>query len=349
MRPRAATRAASRSLRPVAIAAVGALLMLPLAACGNEDGNASASAACEKGFNEDITLLVPYSPGGGFDTWARLMAPKLEKYLDGDGQVVVENQDGGGGMRAVYETNAAEADGSTIIFTEPGYITVNQVLGRTESDFDVRDLTYLGQVTADPQVFAVSGDSDVNTIEDLANASPIKHAAQDISPIETITYATYGVDADFVLHDGTSEAVLSVRRGDTDATVISLSSILEFLKSGDLKPILYLGTEEITPDLIGYEELKGVETAESTGHPELNEVLEQHRVLAAPPNLPDCVKDAYGKALADTLADKDFQAEAEKAELRIVPTDAEDAEAMVDKTAETFEKYEDTLSKALAG
>jgi tripartite-type tricarboxylate transporter receptor subunit TctC len=329
--------------------ALAALLFAPLAACGNDDTNESAEQACESGFDEDITLLVPYSPGGGFDTWARLIAPSMEKHLEGDAEIVVENQDGGGGMRAVYEVNAAEPDGTTLIFTEPGYITVNQVLERTESDFDVRDLTYLGQVTSDPQVFAVSGDSDIDTIEELAAASPIKHAAQDISPIETITYEEYGVDADYVLHEGTSEAVLAVRRGDTDATVISLSSILEFLKSGDLKPILYLGTEEITPDLVGAEELQGVETAESTGHPELNEVLEQHRVLAAPPDLPDCMRDAFSKALADTLADEEFVAKAEEAELRVVATGADDAQSMVDNTADTFEEYKDTLANAVEG
>ena len=349
MRPWEATHEGWKALRPLAVAAVGAVLIGPLAGCGNGTGGTSATANCEEGFNEDITLLVPYSPGGGFDTWARLMAPKLEEYLEGNGEVVVENQDGGGGMRAVYEVNAAEPDGTTIIFTEPGYITVNQVLGRTESDFDVRNLTYLGQVTSDPQVFAVAGDSDIDTIDELADASPIQHAAQDISPIETITYATYGVEAQYVLHEGTSEAVLAVRRGDTDATVISLSSILEFLKSGDLKPILYLGTEEISPDLIGYEQLEGVETAESTGHPELNEVLEQHRVLAAPPGLPACVKDAYEAALADTLADEEFQTQVQEAELRIVSTNAEDAQAMVEKTADTFEEYRDTLSEAVEG
>lgn len=327
------------------------LLLFGLAGCGGAQtgsgGTAAGAADCEGYPSEDIRLFVPYSPGGGFDAWSRLMAPYIAKYLGGDVDVVVENLPGGGGMRAVNQIYSAPPDGSTIIYTEPGYISVNQILGRTGEGFDLRNLTYLGQVTADPQVFAVAADSEFDSIEDLAGQS-IKHAAQDISPIETITYSAYGVNADYILHEGTSEVVLSIRRGDTDVTVASLSSILEFLKGGELKPIFYIGTEEITPDLLGYEQLKGTPTAADTGHPELAEVLEQHRVLAAPPDVPECIKNKLADALAKTLVDPEFEAKAEEAELRIVPGTAEEAADTVTKTLETFQKYKETLEERLS-
>jgi tripartite-type tricarboxylate transporter receptor subunit TctC len=325
------------------------LLSVALAACGGSGGaaqGAGGSKECASFPSKDIKFVVPYSAGGGFDTWARLMAPGLKKHLGGKANVIVENQPGGGGMRAVNQVFSAPADGSTIIFTEPGYIAVNQILGRTAGKFDITKMTYLGQATADPQVFAVAGKSAVSSLEDL-KAKPIKHAGQDISPIETITYGAYGVKAKYILHEGTSEVVLSVRRGDSDATVVSLSSILPFLESGDLKPILYVGTEEITPQLIGYEQLKNTPTAADGGHPELNEVLEQHRVVAAPPNLPGCVKDKLADALAKTLADADFKAKATAAELRVVPATADEAAATVAKTVSTFRQYKATLESAL--
>jgi tripartite-type tricarboxylate transporter receptor subunit TctC len=324
-----------------------------LAGCGNnsEAGEeravgAAANDQCENYPSKDVRLLVPYKAGGGFDAWARLIAPVLEEKLGGKGNVVVENQPGGGGMRAVNQVFSAEPDGSTIVYTEPGYIAVNQVLGDTPSGFDVTKLTYLGQVTADPQVFAVRADSAVNSVEDLAGRQ-VKHAGQDISPIETITYEAYGVKADYILHEGTSDVVLAVQRGDADAAVASLSSILDFLKSGDLKPILYIGVEEITPDLLGYEQLKGVATAADTGHPELNQVLEQHRVLAAPPGLPDCIRTKLADALGETLADPEFVERATEADLRIVHGTADEATDTVAKTYSTFEEYKSTLEAAL--
>jgi tripartite-type tricarboxylate transporter receptor subunit TctC len=328
-------------------------LPLALAACGGDADTDSTTAAgseeCDAYPSEEITLLVPYAPGGGFDAWARLLAPFLEENLGGEVPVRVENQAGGGGMRAINTVYSAPPDGTTLVFTEPGYIAVNQILGNVEEGFDLTDLTYLGRTTADPQVFVVSAESDIDTIEDLVAASPVNHAGQDISPIETITYDAYGVEADYILHEGTSDVVLSVRRGDSDVSVVSLSSILSFMESGDVKPILYLGTEEITPDLIGFEQLEGVQTAAETGHPELADVLEQQRVLLTAPETPDCIADQLEEALATTLADEEFLALAEEAGLRVVPADAEATEAFVSDTVETFEEYRDVIEAETQG
>lgn len=319
-----------------------------LAACGQDEGGDSSASSedCENYPSEDISLVVPYAPGGGFDAWARLMAPYLAEHLGGTVDVQVENIEGGGGMRAVNQVYAAPPDGTTIIFTEPGFMSVNQVLGRAE-DFDVREMTYLGQTTVDPQLFTVSPDSGIASIEDLA-AQPVNHAAQDISPVETITYDAYGVGAEYILHEGTAETVLAIQRGDADVTVTSLSSILEYIRSGDLQPILFLGTEDITPDLLGYEELQDVATVSETGHPELAEALEQFRVLAAPPDLPECMTTALAQALSDTLSDTEFEAEAEDANLRVIPAGADETQQRVTQTYETFLEYSDTLESAIS-
>ncbi len=314
------------------------------AAESDDAGSAAESEACESYPVEDVSLIVPYAPGGGFDTWARLMAPYLSEYLGAN--VQVENIEGGGGMRAVNQVYAAPPDGSTIIFTEPGFMSVNQVLGRA-GDLDVRNMTYLGQTTVDPQVFTVAPDSGIESIEDLAR-QPVNHAAQDISPIETITYDAFGVDAEYILHEGTAETVLAIQRGDADVTVTSLSSILEYLRSGDLQPILFLGTEEITPDLLGYEQLENVPTVSDLGHAELAEALEQFRVLAAPPELSECAATPLSEALSDTLSDPDFEAEATEANLRVIPAGAEETQQRVAQTYETFEEYSDTLEAAIS-
>jgi tripartite-type tricarboxylate transporter receptor subunit TctC len=318
-----------------------------LAGCGGEDSEAAA-ASCDVYPTEDISLVVPYSAGGGFDSWARLMAPYMEEYLGGKISVRVENVDGGGGMRAMNEINAAKADGTSLVFTEPGFAAVNQILGRAGGDFDITKLTYIGQATVDPQVFAVPSDSGIDSIQDLEGES-LKHAGQDISPIETITYDTFGVNGEFILHDATSETILALRRGDSDITVASLSSMIEYLKPGDLKPLLFVGTEEITPDLLGYEILEGTETIADLGHPELGEVLEQYRVLAGPPNLPDCITDILAEALSSTLADEEFVAKAEEADLRVIPAGADETQERVAATYETFDQYSDALERAIGG
>ncbi|HEY0506705.1 MAG TPA: tripartite tricarboxylate transporter substrate binding protein [Blastococcus sp.] len=333
--------------RLTALASV-VLLPISLAACGDDSGAAQAegdTAACESYPTEDITLLVPYAAGGGFDAWARLLAPFIEEELGGEGSVRVENQPGGGGMRAVNNVYSSEPDGTTLLFTEPGYISVNQILGNVEDDFDVNKFTYLGQTTSDPQIFVVSAESDVKNMEDLAKGS-VKHAGQDISPIETITYDAFGIEADYILHEGTSDVVLAVRRGDADATVVSLSSILPFMEAGEVRPILYIGTEEISPDLVGYEQLKDVETTEEAGYPELADVLEQHRVLLTSPGTPDCIAEPLEAALSTTLENEEFLKLAEDSDLRVVPASGEEAATFVANTVETFGEYKDVLEQA---
>ncbi len=323
---------------------------LVLAGCGaGGDGNdegGSDDAACRNYPSKDIDFVVPYAAGGGFDAWARLMEPYLEKNLGGEIDVRVTNVDGGGGMRAMNEIFAAPPDGTKIVFTEPGFATVNQILGRTTGDFDIRDLTYLGRATIDPQVFAVAADSDVSSIEDLEGQS-VKHAGQDISPIETIVYDTFGIKGDFILHDATSETVLAVRRGDSDITVSSLSSMLQYLGEDQLKPILFVGTEEVNEDLLGYDKLKGVETITDVGHEELGAVLEQYRVVAGPPEMPECMSTILSDAVSKTLADEKFVAEAEKAELRVIPEGADETTTRIADIYSTFEKYADALKRAL--
>ena len=328
-------------------------LGLTLVGCGSggaseDKAGADDPSICENFPSKDIEFVVPYAAGGGFDAWARLMAPYIKKNLGGSVDVRVVNVDGGGGMRAMNDIYAAKPDGTKIIFTEPGFVTVNQILGRTTGDFDLRKLTFLGQATVDPQVFAVSSKSKVRKIGDLKGKSVI-HAGQDISPIETITYDTFGVKGKFVLHDATSETVLALRRGDSDITVTSLSSILDYLKSGELRPILFVGTEKVTPELLGYEQLKGVETITEAGHPELGAVLEQYRVVAAPPELPDCMVDKLGEAVELTLKDQEFIDKATKASLRVIPAGAKETQARVGETYSVFEKYSDALERAIAG
>ena len=333
--------------RAICLGAIAVLGVAILTACGSGSGTHELSnEECEAYPTKPIDFVVPYAAGGGFDAWARLIAPYLANELGGKADIRVSNVDGGGGMRAMNQISAAPPDGTQIVLTEPGFPAVNQILGRTGGDFDITKLTYLAQVTVDPQVFAVAAGSDVDSVTDLVG-QPIRHAGQDISPIETIVYDQTGVEAEFILHEATSETFLALERGDAEATVTSLSSIIEYLKTGRVKPVLFIGTEKIEPGLLGFEYLKGVETASDIGHPEFAEVLEQYRVIAGPPGLPTCIKDKLEEALLATLENPEFVEKAEAAQLRVIPGNGADTQARVQKTYETFEGYRDVLKTAI--
>ncbi|HEU5348476.1 MAG TPA: hypothetical protein VFU63_07665, partial [Ktedonobacterales bacterium] len=72
------------------------LFTLVLAACGGSPGGStSAQTPAQFYKGKTVQIIVPYSPGGGYDQWARLLAPYLQKYL-GAGKVEVVNAPGGG-------------------------------------------------------------------------------------------------------------------------------------------------------------------------------------------------------------------------------------------------------------
>jgi tripartite-type tricarboxylate transporter receptor subunit TctC len=328
-------------------AAVAAAMVLPLAACGGGDTDTSADAGKCDFPPDEIRLIVPFSPGGGYDAWGRLMAPTIAEKLGGDVEVIVENLAGGGGIRGINTVFAGPNDGSQLVVFSPQDLALAQSMGHTEGDFDLTKMTYLGQFTEDPQVFLTSADSDFDSIEDLTERDePVKHAAQEMSPIELLTYEAYGVDAEYILHEGTPEVSLAIQRGDADVTVGSLSSVVEFLEAGEMKPILYIGSP-VSEDMPGYELIKDAPTAESTGQPELAETLIQNRVLAAAADTPKCAADALSQAMAETLEDPEFVEKAEQAALRVVAGDAETAADSAARSLEVMIENQDILKAAM--
>lgn len=112
-----------------------------------------------------IEFVVPNRPGGGYDTYARLMAPYLEKYTGTT--VVVKNKPGGGGVVGMGLVYRADPDGRTIgIANMTGSIPAQ--IGSAEGmNLDLRKFVWLARVCDEPQVFVVGANSKYKTWEDI--------------------------------------------------------------------------------------------------------------------------------------------------------------------------------------
>jgi tripartite-type tricarboxylate transporter receptor subunit TctC len=322
----------------------------PPAASGDASPAATTAADCEGGYpNEDITWIVPYSPGGGFDTWSRLVAPFMEKHLPNNPTVVVENKSGAGGLVGVTEAYGADPDGYTVAITEPGILATSQIAGTTE--IDPAQLRAVGRVTVSPEVMVVAGDSAWDSIEDVqaeAESRALKMANGGIAAINVVTLDELGIPWESVFHEGSSESILSLVRGDTDFSIFPYTSLLEGIQAGDTKPVLLIGTKPSSPDEPGYEEAQDVPTLdEATGKEGLGAALEQHRIVVAPPGTPDCVVDILSDALQASLEDPELLAQAEEAGLLPVPLDAAGTQEIVENTVTTLNEYADLLREKL--
>ncbi|MGH3760967.1 MmgE/PrpD family protein [Actinophytocola sp.] len=107
----------ARRGRLVALATIAAFT---LSACGADfGGESSGDGPYYDG--KKIKLLVPFSPGGGADTTARLLAPLLQEYIPGNPSVYVENRGGAGGITGSnHFTEREPHDGTTILVSSGG-------------------------------------------------------------------------------------------------------------------------------------------------------------------------------------------------------------------------------------
>lgn len=316
---------------------------------GGENGGNAASGECEDYPSRDVEFIVPFSAGGGYDAWSRLLAPFISENLPNDVNVVVRNVPGASGLTGANQLYAAQPDGHTIeIMTAAGLS--GAALGGG-ADFEVDEFTYLATVTLDSRPLVVAGDSPINDVEELEGAAPLTQATTGYNAgdgvASIIVYDVFGIDYELVVHDGNSEALLSVIRGDSDAAFSATESALDQMTAGELKPILTAGRkpEEGEP---GYEELEDVPTLSDLGHPELDEgALDTQYLIGAPPELPDCVRDTLEQAIMDSLNDPEFIKQAEESGRTPRTADAAETTEYVQQTVDTYAEYEDVIRTAI--
>lgn len=140
---------------------------------------AAASAFAADYPSKDVHIIVPFKPGGGVDTTARILAEYGNKSMTG-GKLTIENRAGGDGV--VGQTFAAKAkpDGYTVLAATSSYVT-NPMLKKTE--FQVEDFRPVAMFNMDPEIIAVGADSPFKTVADFvaeAKKRPITTAIAGI-------------------------------------------------------------------------------------------------------------------------------------------------------------------------
>jgi tripartite-type tricarboxylate transporter receptor subunit TctC len=341
-----AWRRRPKTMRKSAVVALLLTGSLALTGCG-QDGNNSAQSSGEWEPEGDVEWVVPYSPGGGFDTYSRGLAEVMQQegHLPDGVNVVVRNitplpQ----GITSLY---SAEPDGQTVgILPMPAAIA-QQIQTPEVARWETDKFTVLGSVDQNAYVVYVPADSPYQTIEDLIAAKDLRSiTVEQGSSSALATLATIdrlGLDAKLTYGaEGSAEVVTAALRGDADFFVYGSSDVVGYIDSGDVRPLLFLGTDDQrSPEL---EWLQDVPNAEEVGHPDLAGTVTELRALVAPPELPDEVATYWRDTLYETMTSDAFAAWAEKAERPIVPLDNEKAEAAMQDQIAKMQKLVPALT-----
>jgi tripartite-type tricarboxylate transporter receptor subunit TctC len=103
---------------------------------------------------KDITFVIPFSPGGGFDTYVRLIAPFVEKHLPNKVHVIVKNVPGAGGRKGLTDVYRDKPDGYNIVIVNVPGAMVPPLVGK-KVQYDLEKITWLARLSFDSYLLVV--------------------------------------------------------------------------------------------------------------------------------------------------------------------------------------------------
>jgi tripartite-type tricarboxylate transporter receptor subunit TctC len=289
---------------------------------------------------KDITFIIPYSAGGGFDNYVRAIAPALEKYLHNKVAVVPTNIPAGGGTRGTNELYRAKPDGYTIaIFNIPGMFVLQE---RGGAGYDLDKITWLGSIGRDHYALGVGANSPIRSVDDLkalAAKRPVKFTTT--GPEATAYAATLiasellGLNAQMIGgYKGSNEYVVAAIRGDGDAVITALPLMRRMAAGGELR---------ILADFETTGTVAGAADATTLHQPELAQIVLE-RLIGAPPGLPAPVTAILSGALAKAVADPDVVAWAKKSDSELGWSSPDEAAAILAEQGKFFTKWKKYLA-----
>jgi tripartite-type tricarboxylate transporter receptor subunit TctC len=303
------------------VTALGAVALLICGTIGSARSDDPASFY--KGHN--ITAIIGFGVGGGYDLYARLISRFMPKFLPSNPTIVPENMPEAGSLRAAkYLYSVAPKDGS-VIGTFSRTLPLAQLISGT--DFDGRKFTWLGSVAQDVIVCFTWKTAHVKTWQDLLSVDSSlggegANAEPDIYAL--LMKNLFGAKSHLVSgYRGTNDIFLAVERGELDGacgiswgTIVSLHP--DWIRDKKINVLVQVGLKRI-PELPDVPELTDLATT-----PEQNQIIKiilttlaMSRPFTAPPNIPSDRKDVLRSAFEQATKDPQFKTEAQRLNLDV--------------------------------
>jgi len=309
------------------------LLSLLLAGCSKE------TAANYP--NQNISFIIPYGAGGGFDAITRVIAPTFERALSDTHHVIPVNVPAGGGGKGISQLYRAAPDGYTIgIINIPGAFILQE--RQRAASFDLNKFTWLGKIgRTDHYALAVPANSPYRTVEDLQRASqktPIKFTSTgpDGTGYAATLIATQilGIRSQIIAgYKGSSDYMVAAIRGDGDAVIASTSNVIPMATGNFIRILATFEAKSTIPD---------VPDAAALGKPELADITVE-RLIAGPPGMPADIVAVLSAALNKTADDPKTRELSAKLYAPLAHDTPENAAAIVRRQSEMFQKWKKYL------
>ena len=298
-----------------------------------------------------IRLIVGLAPGGGFDTYSRVIARHIGKHIPGNPTTIVDNMPGAASLLAAnYVYKASKPDGLTI-GNFVGGLAFQQILGLPGVEFDAPKFEFIGVPATDNFMLGVSKSLGINSVEQWkASGTVIKFGG--VAPgggtddIPKVLKATLGLPLQLVSgYKGTGPVRLAFNAGEVQGACNSLESFkatwraemdkgeVVLLVQANLKPHPEVPNVPWAVNLAKTEDSKKMILTSAR----VNGLLNRFYVLS--PGTPKSRVALIRKAFMDTMKDPEFLADTQKAKLDLDAIDG----AEIEKQVRELFKLEPTL------
>ena len=247
-----------------------------------------------------VTLVVPFPPGGSTDALARLVQVGLQTRLNAT--IIIENKPGGVGAIGATQVARSKPDGSAFLVTFDSHAVIPALIEKPPLDIE-KDLVPVILVGTAPYVVAVNTNRDWKTFADAVAAAKqpsgiVSYASIGLGTISHLSMVALtnkiGTDMIHVPFKGGGPAVIDVTAGHVDMICGSAALLLPHITGGKLRPIMQMGKTRLAA-------LPDVPTAAESGFADFEAVAWWG--VFAPTGTPPAIVAQVEKAFRDTCSE----------------------------------------------
>lgn len=311
---------------------IAACSLAVVVAATSSSARSDAVADFYKG--KSITISIGFGPGGGFDTYTRVLARHFGKFIPGNPTIVPQNMPGAGGVKSTaYLYNAAPRDGLALAMFG-GFNGLEPLFGNAQANFDTVKFTWIGNMNRDVSSCAVWNAAGFNSFSEIMRREIVfgssgkgSTTSQHALVLKNMLGAKVKVIEGY---QGTNSINLAMKRREVDASCgIFLSSALtsyaQDLKNGDMRILIQFGRQNALHfgDAVNLYDLLKTD-AEKQAADIIFRQSEIARPIAGTPGMPADRASALRTAFMQTMKDPAFLAEAAKVSMPIDPMTGEE-------------------------
>ena len=276
-----------------------------------------------------VTYIVATSPGGGYDTYGRLVAEYMQRYLP-ESTFVVKNMPGAGHMIGANAIYASRPDGLTIGTFNTGLL-YNQLVKNPSAKFDLEKMSWIGKAANDARVVSIAVQSPIKSYQDLLEQKqPVNFAAAGIGSaayVETVMLTSaLKLPIKILTGYNGNDDMLAMRRGEIVGTISARSTWDPFVANGVARYIAQIGGDQKdVPQLTSMVTDPGAKALIAL----IQTQGDISRLTAGPPGMAPDRLQTLRTAFQKAMEDKEFLSKTEKLGLPVEPAYGEAVRKMV--------------------